>query len=141
MQHLSVANIVLDDCPLVIAVQGDGDVFLKIKPGTPHEHVVGLIHEIANKLAVESDEIPEEGPEAGHQFHITIQSQGSTAVVKGTHSDSDWVSDPIVATVRAWNLTDALRKAASLPLVAWAGWADMEAQDAEEAALRDEEQS
>jgi len=62
----------------------------------------------------------QEGPEAGHRFHFTMTSQGSYSVVgvEG-HTDSDMLSEPWTVTVRAWNLPDALRKAADLSLDAW----------------------
>jgi len=58
-------------------------------------------------------------PASGHRFHIVVASQGSYGSPDGTHTDSDWISDPWTVTVRAWDLRAALRSAAGLPLGAW----------------------
>jgi hypothetical protein len=61
-----------------------------------------------------------EGPQDGHTFRIEMTSRGSSRTVGDpTYTDNDWWSDPWHVEVRAWNLTDALRKAAELPLVLW----------------------
>jgi hypothetical protein len=63
-------------------------------------------------------------PEAGHTFRLTAASRGSYAVsgIPG-HTDAEWmpedVAAPFAIEVRAWNLSDALAKAARLPLGAW----------------------
>jgi hypothetical protein len=63
-------------------------------------------------------------PEAGHTFRLTATSRGSYGIVgvEG-HTDAEWmpsdVEAPFRIEVRAWNLRDALKKAASLPLSAW----------------------
>lgn len=54
---------------------------------------------------------PDGGPEAGHRFQLTVRSQGF---------GSDWLGPAHTVTVRAWDLPAALRKAADLPLSAWA---------------------
>lgn len=70
-------------------------------------------------------------PEAGHTFRLQARSRGSYAHLTedGTtspHTDADWMptdveeaEDGFRIEVRAWNLRDALTKAASLPLSAW----------------------
>jgi len=67
-------------------------------------------------------------PEAGHTFRLRATSRGSYAHLTedGTtspHTDAEWmpedVEDGFRIEVRAWNLRDALKKAASLPLRAW----------------------
>jgi hypothetical protein len=67
-------------------------------------------------------------PEAGHTFRLKATSRGSYAHLTedGTtspHTDAEWmpedVEDGFRIEVRAWNLRDALKKAASLPLSAW----------------------
>lgn len=64
----------------------------------------------------------DEGPEDGHTFRLAITLRPSSKVVgEKTHHDADGFRpdglQPI--EVRAWNLQDALLKAAELPLSAW----------------------
>jgi len=62
------------------------------------------------------------GPEDGHQFHFSVQVQGSYRVGAGPHVDAAEPTPPEDAfrlTVRAWNLRDACREAALIPLVLW----------------------
>ena len=68
-----------------------------------------------------------DGPDDGHTFRITSVSRGSYKVVgEEHHSDAPYfeVDFPFVVEVRAWSLTDAMRKAADLPFDAWTrpGW-------------------
>lgn len=58
-----------------------------------------------------------EGPDDGHTFRITFDSRGSYSVVGDEHHTDapDFHGVPHVVEVRAWNLRDALRKAANLP--------------------------
>jgi len=59
-------------------------------------------------------------PEDGHLWHFTVSSRCSFGVVgQPGKTDSDWWGEPWSIEVRAWNLPDALRKAAELPLTAW----------------------
>jgi len=73
------------------------------------------------------------GHECGHQFAISFASIGHSWGVVGeepqVHSDADWSGEPHSVVVRARDLHEALRKAASLPLSAWStespdGWSD-----------------
>lgn len=58
--------------------------------------------------------------ENGHQFHFAVYTQASVAVVGGPHTDATEPDpDPFRATVRAWNLRDACRAAADVPLHRW----------------------
>lgn len=61
------------------------------------------------------------GPEDGHTFRFSMTSRGSYGVVgQEGHTDAEWFTEePWTLEVRAWNLTDALRKAAELPMSAW----------------------
>lgn len=91
----------------------------------------------------------DEGPEQGHRFRFSVESAGSYSVsicecthdyashehagpgwcikcecksfvqVKSPRWDADFMGDPWTLTVRAWNLSDALRIAAAAPLTAW----------------------
>lgn len=62
----------------------------------------------------------DDGPAAGHQFHFAVRVQGSSAVVGGPHvDDGQPAEDPFQVTVRAWNLRDACRAAAEIPLGQW----------------------
>lgn len=62
----------------------------------------------------------EEGPDDGHTFEIQVRARGSYAVQDGPHHDAEDFGDSATVHIRAWNLHDALRKAARTPLVAWA---------------------
>lgn len=57
-----------------------------------------------------------ETPEDGHTFLITYQSKGSHQIgIDGPFRDQeDYVGPASFCEVRAWNLRDALRKAAEL---------------------------
>jgi hypothetical protein len=71
----------------------------------------------------------DEGPEDGHRFHLSVSSQGSYRIVGNPqHFDTDWPGPARTITVRAWDLPAALRKAANLPLSAWA-WSSDEVPD------------
>lgn len=60
---------------------------------------------------------PEEGPDDGHTFRITFTSRGSYKVVGDEHHHDapDFDEFAHSVDVRAWNLRDALHKAADLP--------------------------
>jgi len=65
-------------------------------------------------------------PEAGHTFRLQAVSRGSYAVCDetgepGPHTDADWMpgEEPFVIEVRGWSLSQALGKAAQLPLPCW----------------------
>jgi hypothetical protein len=67
-----------------------------------------------------------EGPEDGHTFRISVTSRGSYAVwpegdpEPGPHSDAEEFMGPgFTLDVRAWNLQDAMAKAAQVPLGGW----------------------
>lgn len=58
-----------------------------------------------------------EGPDDGHTFRITMSSRGSYDVVGDPHhSDSPVFGPETSVDVRAWNLRDALHRAAEMPL-------------------------
>lgn len=60
--------------------------------------------------------------DAGHRFEISIRSAGSSSVVGDTHhKDGEYFESdvPMSATVRAWNLRDALLLAVGVPLPTW----------------------
>lgn len=62
-----------------------------------------------------------DSPEAGHTFRITVEMRSSN-VVRGQRFHQDGAEFELVpnqVTVRAWNLSDALEKAAKLPLDDW----------------------
>jgi hypothetical protein len=63
------------------------------------------------------DDGPVGGPEDGHTFEISYRSRGSYRVVGDEqHHDAPGYSGPTHRVeVRAWNLRDALRRAAELP--------------------------
>jgi hypothetical protein len=73
----------------------------------------------------EKKELKDLGHECGHQFTITVSSVGHYGIAgEGPESHKDAVpfeDDDIFipVTVRAHNLSDALRKAATLPLSVW----------------------
>lgn len=60
---------------------------------------------------------PGHPPDEGHTFRISYESRGSYSVVGDEHHTDAPDFDGIVHTVevRAWNLRDALKKAADLP--------------------------
>lgn len=75
--------------------------------------------------------VPDLGPESGHTFRVSVESRGSYAVVgvEG-HTDADHFEPlPGVVEVRAWNLNDALHRAAQRPLSAWFPTADTDQQE------------
>lgn len=56
-------------------------------------------------------------PDDGHTFTIAVSLRGSGRVVGDPHdTDSTHFDDMVAVSVRAWNLRDALLKAAELPL-------------------------
>lgn len=59
------------------------------------------------------------GPEAGHTFEVSVRSRGSGGVLDGPKSDANWWGDPSVVRVRAWNLPDAVARAATIPYHKW----------------------
>lgn len=61
-------------------------------------------------------------PELGHTFRISVVSRGSYGIgVGGQHSDADAFDGvPWAVEVRGWSLSEALERAARLPLWAWA---------------------
>jgi hypothetical protein len=72
--------------------------------------------------AYRSDErIAAEGPEAGHTFCITVDIRGSSNVVGHPKQDGPEFREFGSVMVRAWNLPDALRKAAEMSLDEWMG--------------------
>lgn len=79
----------------------------------------------AEQFTEEQWQAERDDPEAGHTFRIEAHSRGSYAVVTedGTtspHTDAEWMPEtPFVIEVRAWSLSDAMRKAAQLPLPLW----------------------
>jgi hypothetical protein len=60
-------------------------------------------------------------PEDGHTFRLEVHVRGSYGLVGLTgRTDSDWMGEPpLTLEVRAWNLHDALRLAATRPLADW----------------------
>lgn len=64
---------------------------------------------------------PNLGPESGHTFRISVDSRGSYAVVgvEGHTDSEDFMGPPMTVEVRAWNLPDAVRRAANLPVSVW----------------------
>ena len=76
-------------------------------------------------------ELREEGHDCGHTFRITVSGRGHSWGVVGEtppqHSDADWWHDDGTVEVRAHNLRDALLLAAGLPMSAWPGLNDDEA--------------
>lgn len=59
-------------------------------------------------------------PDDGHTFSIAVSLRGSGRVVGDAHdTDSNYFSDLVAVSVRAWNVRDALRQAADLPLRAF----------------------
>lgn len=75
--------------------------------------------ESARQLA----EKTEEGPADGHTFRIGVDVRGSFTITgEGRHRDAgEFDSLPQYVEVRAWNLSDALRKASEIPLGEWFG--------------------
>ena len=73
----------------------------------------------------------ETGHDCGHTFRIRVEGRlHSSGVVTDNppvHSDADWWHDDGTVEVRAHNLRDALLLAAALPMTAWPGLADTEA--------------
>lgn len=62
-----------------------------------------------------------EGPDDGHTFEFIMRLRGAYGVTgEPGHRDSLYWHEPVALRVRAWNLRDALRKAAETPLHAWA---------------------
>lgn len=64
---------------------------------------------------------PNRGPEDGHTFRVRVESRGSYAVagVEGHADAGDFEQLLVVVEVRAWNLRDALSRAAHHPLSTW----------------------
>lgn len=57
----------------------------------------------------------------GHTFRISVETRGSFGVVgEPHHTDAEWWGAPFVREMRAWDLPQALRVAATLPLSSWA---------------------
>lgn len=65
----------------------------------------------------------DEGPEAGHTFRFRFDIRGSSKVVGDPeYTDAPDFMGPVhEIQVRAWNLRDALRKAADLPFAVLMG--------------------
>lgn len=65
---------------------------------------------------------PDEGPESGHTFRVSVTARSSFGVVGGEgHADAeDFTGPPWTVDVRAWNLADALRRASVVPFAVWA---------------------
>jgi hypothetical protein len=63
----------------------------------------------------------EGGPDDGHTFRLTALIRGSYGVVGEEHHTDvgEFMGPAFGVEVRAWNLPDALRKAAELPLADW----------------------
>lgn len=62
------------------------------------------------------------GPNDGHQFHFTVNVQGSYAVAGDPQHydcDPDTMIAPFTLTVRAWSLSEACRVAAQAALSEW----------------------
>lgn len=56
----------------------------------------------------------------GHRFHLSARIQASYRVGDGPYTDAVEVGpEPFTTVVRAWNLADACRAAAALPLANW----------------------
>lgn len=64
--------------------------------------------------------VQEEGPNDGHTFEIQVRARGSYAEPGRSHRDMADFGDSAIVQIRAWNLHEALRKAARTPLIAWA---------------------
>lgn len=64
---------------------------------------------------------PDLGPESGHTFRVSVECRGSSSVVgvEGHTDAEDFEPLPRAVEVRAWNLTDALSRAANRPLSDW----------------------
>ena len=91
-----------------------------------HAALVGLWQRAASAAAVCMDPAHDpqrpdggQGPEAGHTFEITWRSRGSSAVVGGPHSDSDYWGEPVTQQVRAWSLREAFARVSTIPLNVW----------------------
>jgi hypothetical protein len=68
----------------------------------------------------------QEGPELGHTFRLEAHSRGSYGLLEEgdpaphDYEDADWFGEPpLTLEVRAWNLRDALLKAARIGLPEW----------------------
>ena len=76
-------------------------------------------------------ELRETGHDCGHTFRIQVSGRGHSCGVitdnPPTHSDADWWHDDGTVEIRAHNLRDALLLAAGLPITAWPGLNDDEA--------------
>lgn len=65
---------------------------------------------------------PDEGPESGHTFRVSVTCRGSYGVVgvEGHTDEPEFTGPPMTVEVRAWNLSDALRRAQAVPFAVWA---------------------
>lgn len=77
-----------------------------------------LLQKIADALDVQVFAL-DDGAEAGHTWLIGVRLRPSTAVVGEPHRDAEGFEMLQIVEVRAWNLRDALRQAAELPLDRW----------------------
>ena len=69
---------------------------------------------------------PDAGPEDGHTFRVSVTSRGSYGIAgEEGHTDADEFMGPAMTLdVRAWNLPEALRRAAARPLSQWSGFGE-----------------
>ena len=101
-----------------------GAIWLGVMSGDLPEMSQELQDKIAAWLASESvggfpkspKVASEESPDKGHTFRIVFESRGSFKVGDSDYiQEADWFGPPHQIEVRAWNLRDALLKAAMLP--------------------------
>jgi hypothetical protein len=62
---------------------------------------------------------PSRGPKDGHLFRVSVTSRGVLGDGKGNYTECDWDGPPMVVEVRAWNLSDAVRRASFFPMNLW----------------------
>lgn len=58
MKRIESALIDPDECALVVAVQSNGTTFIQVHPDMPITEVCRFLRELADRLAVESDQAP-----------------------------------------------------------------------------------
>jgi hypothetical protein len=85
-----------------------------------HDQMAEVTECLDREPLVHTSETPQEELSEGHLFRFTVSSRGVGRVVGDpTWSEANWWSEPWTLEVRAFNLKDALLKAALAGMGAW----------------------